>query len=284
MKLFIDSADIDEISLAYSYGIIDGITTNPSLIKQAVLIHKQKAKSIQPSDVTSHPTSIGEIIDMRTYIEKIFVVAKQSPVSLEVKGGTADEMYAQARSLYSKFKTKFNTVVIKIPINSQVEELGDFDEMQGIQVIKRLSSEGIPTNVTLIFTPEQALLAAKAGATYVSPFVGREDDFLRSQNHTPYDKNSFYEPTEKISDNGIISGVDLVKEIVELFEIHGLQTQVLAASLRNPRQVREAALCGAHVATVPLNVIKAMIRHPKTMEGMVAFTKDFVPEYDVLFK
>jgi transaldolase len=278
MKLFIDSADIDEITQAYSYGVIDGITTNPSLIKQAVL--HQKSKSIE-GDLQSGDI---KILDMKSYLDSLFVVAKQTPISLEVRGGTADEMYAQARALYSKFKTKFNCVVIKIPINSQIEEFSDVDEMQGLQVIRRLSHEGIPTNVTLIFSPEQALLAAKAGATYVSPFVGREDDFIRSNAGLTYDKNAYFEPEENLSDNGIESGLELVRDIVTIFTQHGFQTQVLAASLRNPRQVREAALVGAHVATVPLSVIKAMVRHPKTMEGMVAFTKDFVSEYDELFK
>jgi transaldolase len=264
MKLFIDSADIDDITLAFSYGVIDGITTNPSLIKQAVSKHK--------------------IPNIAEYISQILVLAQNTPVSLEVRGGTADDMYAQARALYTKFKTKFNFVVIKIPINSQIDEHGDMDEMQGIQVIKRLSSEGIPTNVTLIFSPEQALLAAKAGATYVSPFVGREDDYIRSFSDQAYDKNDYFVPKDGLEDNGIDSGLELVRDIVTMFKLHNLQTKVLAASLRNPRQVREAALLGADVATVPLSVIKMMVRHPKTIEGMIIFTQDFVPEYNELFK
>ena len=267
MKLFIDSADVDEIKKAYALGIMDGVTTNPSLIKKAAEKYATK--------------------DMKSYIENIFDIVGNDPVSLEVKGGTSDEMYAQARSLYSKFKTAHNTVVIKIPISSSVVK-DDSLTIESLKVIKRLSGEGVPTNVTLVFSPEQALLAAKSGATYVSPFVGREDDYVRKKQGVQYNKNDYFvsNPADDSveTDNGINSGLELVDDILLIFAQFGFTTQVLSASLRNTRQVREAAMLGSHVATIPYSVIEDMIKHEKTLEGMQTFTSDFVPEYKDLLK
>lgn len=265
MKLFIDSADIEEIKKAYALGIMDGVTTNPSLIKKAA---------------ERYATA-----DMETYIKNIFDVVGKDPVSLEVKGGTSEEMYTQARSLYDKFKTKSNTVVIKIPISSSIEEKDNLT-IESLKVIKKLSGHGIPTNVTLVFSPEQALLAAKAGATYVSPFVGREDDYIRTKSGKQFNKEDYFVPEcdddSCETDNGINSGLELVDDILTIFLQYGFETQVLAASLRNTRQVRDAALLGSHVSTIPYGVIEAMLKHPKTLEGMQKFTNDFVSEYEDL--
>lgn len=273
MKIFLDSADIDEIKEAYSYGVVDGITTNPSLIKHA--IEKRIAS--------------GQTTDMEQYIKEILKIAKGTPVSLEVTETNEKGMLRQAKKIYKMFNNPYKNVVIKIPINPAFNgyENVHFD---GLKVIMQLSKEKIPVNCTLIFTPEQALLAAKAGAKYVSPFAGRIDDLIRDKNKMKYEKSSYFpaDGLEKkkslLEDNGVVSGVDLVAQTVMILENANLKTQVLAASARNSRQVRECALVGAHIATVPLSVIKEMVKHPKTEEGMKNFTKDIVMEYMNLLK
>ncbi|MCS7181331.1 MAG: transaldolase, partial [bacterium] len=162
MKIFIDTAKIDEIQEAFSWGIIDGVTTNPSLIKSALDELKNK----------------GEKIDIETYIKNILEIAKGFPVSLEVIGSNFEEMYKEAKILYEKFNKISNNVVIKIPINPSLGEKGNYD---GLKTIYKLSKDGIPVNVTLIMKVEQAILASKAGAKYVSPFAGRIDDYLRNK-------------------------------------------------------------------------------------------------------
>ncbi len=269
MEFFVDTADLDQIRESYAWGIVDGVTTNPSLIKKAV----EKLRND------------GSSMGMPEYIESILRVAQGDPVSLEVIALTADEMYSQAMTLYERFNPIAENVVIKIPVNPN---LGDDAEhaFDGLSTIARLAEAGIPVNTTLIFTPEQALLAAKAGAAYVSPFAGRIDDELRKTAGETFEKTDYYpaDGVEGREDNGIESGVDLVARCVEIMEIHGFETQVLAASLRNPRQVRECALVGSHVATIPFDVLSAMAEHKKTVEGMKAFTADIVPEYAQIFE
>ena len=273
MKIFIDSAKLSEIEEAYSAGFLDGVTTNPSLLKMAV--DELKAK--------------GEQIDLAGYIEKILIVAKGTPVSLEVTEYTASGMVAQAKKIYDRFNPIANNVNIKIPVNPVFEgaKVGAFE---GLQAIKALTKENIPVNCTLIFTPEQALLAAKAGATYVSPFAGRIDDYIRKNNNMEFKKSDYF-PAEGwftaekyLEDNGVASGIDLVEQIVDIFNTYEFKTEVLAASLRNARQAREAALSGAHIATLPLYVIRDLIDHYKTREGMKAFIEDVIPEYVELLK
>lgn len=256
MKLFIDSADVEEIRLADESAIIDGVTTNPSLIKKAA-----EKNGIQ---------------DMYSYIHKILDTMGTRPVSLEVAGGDQEQMYAQAKKLYDTFSHHNNHVVIKIPINPV---MSDGDPLAGLKVVKRLSQEGISTNVTLIFTPEQALLAAKAGATFVSPFLGRIDDDLRKKHNIAFEKTDYYpqEGKQGIDDNGIVSGIDLVAKCVLLLQKY--ETQVLAASIRSARQVREIALAGADVATIPKSVFIEMTTHELTKKGMESFTNDLVEEY-----
>jgi transaldolase len=268
VKIFVDSARLDEIEQAYSFGIADGVTTNPSLLKKAVVKLQQS----------------GQRITIAEYLKKILLTAKGTPVSLEVTEFICDKMVKQAKQLYKMFNPIANNVYIKIPVNPSFEDNKgkDFD---GIKAIKALSEEKIPVNCTLIFTPEQALLAAKAGATFVSPFAGRIDDYIRSQHNIPFEKSDYFpaegwEDNEEIfDDNGIVSGIDLVAQIVDIFSIYGIKTEVLAASMRNTRQVREAALVGADIATLPFSVIKELLTHYKTQEGMKKFTDDIVPEY-----
>ncbi|MFH1408832.1 MAG: transaldolase family protein [Nanoarchaeota archaeon] len=264
MKIFLDSADIDEIKQFYEWGIADGITTNPSLLKKAVARHKG--------------------LDMKGYLTEILTIAKGTPVSLEVTEISAEGMIAEGKKLYKMFNPVAGNVVIKIPVNSATKE-DDKEQFAGIEAIKALAGEGIPINCTLIFTPEQALLAAKAGAAYVSPFAGRVDDLLRSNAKIKFEKTDYFDMDgidkngEGLDDQGIVSGVDLVAECVDIIEHYGYKTEVLAASLRNPRQVRECALVGAHVATLPFDVVKDMLKHEKTFEGMRNFMKDVVKEY-----
>lgn len=270
MKIFIDSADIVQIQEAFAWGIVDGITTNPSLIKKAVERLKSK----------------GEQVSMRDYICRILEAAGDTPVSLEVIGTTEKEMTAQGQWLYETFNRIANNVVVKVPVNTNLT-LGAELRYDGLKTIRTLAQLGIPINTTLIFTPEQAMCAAKAGAAFVSPFAGRIDDLLRKKLESKEGKESYF-PMKghrdehgkvRADDNGIHSGVHLVEEIVDLFHLHDFDCEVLAASLRNPRQVRECALMGADVATVPFEVIREMLEHPKTVEGMVAFCNDIVPEY-----
>ncbi len=299
MKIFIDTADLDEIRQAISWGIVDGVTTNPSLIKKAV-------------------DKRGGKISMEDYIKEIVRIAP-GPVSLEVIGRTSEEMIREGRLLYKKF-SPFGEVAIKIPINPSIEENEGLD-FEGLKAIRQLSVDGIPVNVTLIMTPEQALLAAKAGAAYASPFAGRIDDFIRTnlgmKRGYDFQKGDYfnyellrkarerkleeamngmssireiYESKDIASllkqgqDNGIYSGVDLIAKILRIYRIYGFKTEVIAASIRNPRQVREVAELGVHIATIPFDVLKGMVKHYKTMEGMKGFMDDVVPQYRMLFE
>ncbi len=274
IKIFIDSGKLEEIKKAHSYGILDGVTTNPSLIRAAVEEVKKN----------------GTEMDIKEYIIKILKLTKGLPVSLEVIGNTYESMVEEGIKIFRMFNPIAKNVYIKIPINPSFEENSktDFD---GLRAIKTLSDKDIPINCTLVFTPEQALLASKAGATFVSPFAGRIDDYIRIENKIEFKKSDYfpymgYEVDDEIlEDNGVLSGIDLVAMIREVFDNYGIKkTKVLAASLRNPRQVREAALVGADIATVPFKVIQELVSHYKTREGMKKFTDDIVPEYEKLIR
>lgn len=273
MKIFIDSASLDEIEEAYACGLIDGVTTNPSLIKKAVDIRKTQ----------------GEDIDMAGYIKKVLVTAQGTPVSLEVTGITYQDMVTEAKILYEMFNPVAHNVAIKIPINPSSENETDRG-YDGVKAIRSLSQKGIPVNCTLIFTPEQALMAAKAGATYVSPFAGRIDDYIRKLNNISFKKTDYYPECGKnkdgvlLHDNGIVSGIDLVRKIKTIFTFYNIHTEVLAASIRNVRQARETALAGADIATLPYDVISDLLYHFKTMEGIKGFIQDTIPEYRNIMK
>ncbi|GFR34484.1 fructose-6-phosphate aldolase [Thermobrachium celere] len=209
MKLFIDTANVNEIREAEKLGIICGVTTNPSLIAK------------EGRDFVEVVKEITEIVD--------------GPISAEVISLDADGMIKEARELAKIHKN----IVIKIPMT-----------LEGLKAVKVLSKEGIKTNVTLIFSSAQALLAAKAGATYVSPFVGRLDDVGHN-------------------------GMNLIEEIVRIFDNYGIETEIIAASIRHPMHVVEAALAGAHIATVPYKVLVQMAKHPMTDIGIEKFLKDW---------
>ncbi|MCI5636055.1 MAG: fructose-6-phosphate aldolase [Sarcina ventriculi] len=211
MKFFIDTAKVEDIKKANEMGVICGVTTNPSLIAK------------EGRDFKEVITEITKIVD--------------GPISGEVKATTtlACDMIREGREIAYIHKN----MVVKIPMTEE-----------GLKAVKILSKEGIKTNVTLVFSPNQALLAARAGATYVSPFLGRLDD---------------------ISQNGI----ELVRTIAEIFSIYGLDTEIIAASVRNPIHVTECALAGADIATVPYNVIEQMVKHPLTDQGIEKFKADY---------
>ncbi|HVZ61791.1 MAG TPA: fructose-6-phosphate aldolase [Terriglobales bacterium] len=209
MKFFIDTANVKEIREAQDMGILDGVTTNPSLV----------AKEGKPFKDTV--LEICGIVD--------------GPVSVEVVATEMAGMLDEA----AEFATWHKNVVIKLPTTRE-----------GLKACKRLSSEGVKTNLTLCFSPNQALLVAKAGATYVSPFVGRLDDI----SHV---------------------GMDLVRQILQIYRNYGYHTEVLAASLRHPLHVLDAALAGAHVGTMPFKVLELMFRHPLTDRGLEQFLKDW---------
>lgn len=268
MKLFLDSADISEIEKVLSYGILEGVTTNPSLIKKAA--EKNKIENLE------------------VYIKKILKLCEGLPVSLEVIGTDYKSMIKEGKLLFEKFNSVAGNVYVKIPVNPCVNVECD-EKADGIRAIKILSDLGIPVNCTLVFTPEQALLAAKAGAKFVSPFVGREDDYIREINDIGFEKNDYF-PAEGfvkgkkvLEDVGIVSGVDLIEKIVEIFEKTDVDSDVLAASIRNKEQLREVALAGADIVTIPLDVIDSLIDHVKTAEGMKKFEEDVIPEYAEIF-
>lgn len=267
MKLFIDSANLKEIEEAYATGVVNGVTTNPSLFKEAVGELKKKGK--KP--------------DLKAYIKELLLVAKGTPVSLEVTKTDYEGMVDEAKTLFNEFNPGAGNVYIKIPINSSMK--GKPRTFDGLKAIRELSSAGIPVNCTLIFTPEQALLAAKAGAKILSPFTGRMDDYIRTQHGIGFEKNDYF-PAEgarkgdlHASDNGIVSGIDLVAKCVQIIRQYNLRSEVLAASIRNTRQLREVALAGSHIATIPLEVLKQALAHPKTTEGVTQFMEEVPSDY-----
>ncbi|HHV47177.1 MAG TPA: fructose-6-phosphate aldolase [Tissierellia bacterium] len=209
MKLFIDTANVDEIREVNEWGVISGVTTNPSLIAK-------------------------EGRDFKEVIHEIASIVN-GPISAEVISLEKDGMVKEAREL-SKIHPN---IVIKIPMTKE-----------GLKAVRVLNEEGIKTNVTLVFSANQALLAAKAGATYVSPFIGRLDDIGNE-------------------------GMDIIHDIVQIFDIHGIDTQVIAASIRHPIHVTEAAKAGAHIATIPYKVFNQMVSHPLTDIGIKKFLKDW---------
>ena len=209
MKLFIDTANVEEIRKANEMGVICGVTTNPSLIAKEGRDFKEVVKEIT------------EIVD--------------GPISAEVISLDSDGMIKEALELVKIHKN----IVIKIPMTEE-----------GLKAVRVLSTKGIKTNVTLIFSTTQALLAARAGASYVSPFVGRLDDIG-------------------------IDGISLISDIAEIFNIHGIETEIIAASIRNGMHVTNAALVGSDIATVPYKVIMSMTKHPLTDSGIEKFLRDW---------
>lgn len=212
MKFFIDTANVEDIKKANDMGVICGVATNPSLIAKEGRVFEEVI------------AEIASIVD--------------GPISGEVRATTTDaeSMIREGREIAKIHKN----MVVKIPMT-----------VEGLKAVKVLSSEGIKTNVTLIFTANQALLAARAGASYVSPFLGRLDDISTK-------------------------GIDLVAEIAEMFDVAGIETEIIAASVRNPIHVTECALAGADIATVPYKVIEQMTHHPLTDAGIEKFKQDYL--------
>jgi transaldolase len=267
MKIFIDSADIEEIEKVKSIGILEGVTTNPLLIKSTVKKLKKGKKKV----------------DLEAYLKKLLRVCKGIPVSLEVVGTSYDEIVKEGMLLYKKFNSVARNVYVKVPVNPCMEKVCAVGS-DGIKAIRALSKKKVPVNCTLIFTPEQAVLAAKAGAKMVSPFVGREDDYIKETNRIKLKKDYFpaggYKRGRKmLDDKGIVSGVDLIKECVEIFKKQKIKSEILAASIRNRRQFREVALAGADIATMSFKVINSLLMHEKTAEGIRRFSKNIAPEY-----
>ncbi len=212
MRFFIDTANVDDIRKANDMGVICGVTTNPSLIAKEGRVFEEVI------------AEIASIVD--------------GPISGEVKATTTDAegMIKEGREI-AKIHPN---MVVKIPMTAE-----------GLKAVKVLSAEGVKTNVTLIFTANQALLAARAGATYVSPFLGRLDDIS-------------------------VRGVDLINEIAQIFEVAGIETEIIAASIRNPMHITDCALAGADIATVPYKVIEQMTHHPLTDAGIKKFQEDYI--------
>lgn len=273
MKIFLDSAEIEEIKAVIDLGILDGVTTNPSLIKKA--IENLKKKNLK--------------VDMEVYIKDILRVCKGKPVSLEVIGLNYKDMVEEGKIIFKKFNKVAGNVYVKIPVDPCMENNCNIDS-DGIKAIKELSKSGIPVNCTLIFTPEQALLAAKAGAKFVSPFMGREDDYIREINRIKFEKEDYFPEKghrngrKVLEDNGIVSGVDLIRVCSEIFKKNNIKAEVLAASIRSNRQFREAVKAGADIVTMPYKIIKQSLKHEKTIEGIKKFTEDIVPEYKKLLR
>ena len=209
MKFFIDTANINEIKEAASYGLLDGVTTNPSLVAK-------------------------EGKNFRELLDEIVKIV-DGPISAEVVSTDYDGIMKEAHELAKIHKN----IVVKVPLIKE-----------GIKAVKSLSGEGINTNVTLCFSPSQAMLAAKAGATYISPFVGRLDDISHD-------------------------GMELIQQIIQIYNNYNFKTQVLVASIRHPLHVVDAALMGAHVATMPFDVINKLFKHPLTDLGLEKFLSDW---------
>ena len=209
MKIFLDTADIEEIRIAARWGVLDGVTTNPTLYAK-----------------------VGGSYE--SILEEICRITP-GPVSAEVIADDVEGMLKEGRH----FAKLAPNIVVKVPMSET-----------GLEAISRFAEEGIKTNCTLIFSANQGLLAAKAGASLLSPFVGRLDDINQD-------------------------GMEVIRELVGIVEMHGLDTEVLAASIRHPRHMTEAALAGAHVATLPFKVLQQMIHHPLTTSGIVQFKKDW---------
>lgn len=209
MKIFIDTANIEQVREAASWGILDGVTTNPTLVAR------------ERGDFKSLVTRICEVVD--------------GPVSAEAMSTTAEQMIPEARSLASIHRN----VVVKIPMTEE-----------GLRSTKVLSKEGVKVNMTLVFSPAQALLAAKAGARYISPFVGRLDDVGHD-------------------------GMEVVAQILDILDNYDFDAEVIVASVRHPVHVVQAAMMGAHIATVPFEVLKKMFWHPLTDVGIERFKQDW---------
>jgi len=210
MKIFLDTADIEEIRVAARWGVLDGVTTNPTLYARV--------------GGASYDAILQEICKLTP-----------GPVSAEVVAEEVDGMLEEGRH----FAKLAPNIVVKVPMSEE-----------GLEAISRFAEEGIKTNCTLVFSSNQGLLAAKAGASLISPFVGRLDD---------------------INQDGMI----VVRELVEMFAVHGIESEVLAASIRHPQHVTQAALAGADIATLPFKVLQQMVRHPLTDKGIVQFRKDW---------
>ncbi len=213
MKFFIDTANLDEIREAHRLGVLDGVTTNPSLIAKENISNRE--------DFKNHIKAICELV--------------QGPVSAEAVSTETEALVAEARELAAIDQH----VVVKVPLIAD-----------GLKAVKQLAAEGIKTNVTLVFSPLQALMAAKAGATYVSPFVGRLDDIVHN-------------------------GMEIVEQIVDIFSNYLFDTEIIVASIRNPLHVLESARLGADIATIPYKVIEQLIRHPLTEIGLRKFLDDW---------
>lgn len=209
MKLFIDTANVDEIREIASWGVLQGVTTNPSLVAK-------------------------EGRDFKHVLREILQVVN-GPISAEVVSLKAEDMVEEARQYYEMS----DNIVIKLPTTEE-----------GLKACAKLSAKGVKTNLTLVFSPNQALLCARAGATFVSPFVGRLDDISTD-------------------------GIQLIEDIANIFMIHDISTEIIAASIRTPGQVMEAAKAGAHIATIPYKVFKQMLKHPLTDAGLERFLKDW---------
>ncbi|ENB9403769.1 fructose-6-phosphate aldolase [Bacillus tropicus] len=216
MKFFIDTANLEDIKKAYKLGVLAGVTTNPSLVAKEGIKFEDR---------------IAEICQAVPKVES--VSAEVTPDAV-----TAEEMIAQAEELI-KINGGDEKITIKLPMT-----------LAGLEACRYLTEKGVKTNVTLIFTVNQALLAARAGATYVSPFLGRLDD---------------------ISEDGVL----LVAKIAELFDVHQLDTQIIAASVRHPDHVTRVAMAGAHIATIPYKVIEQLAMHPLTDQGIEKFAADW---------
>ena len=210
MKIFLDTAEIEEIRIAARWGVLDGVTTNPSLFAKT---------------------------SGKTYDEVLVEICgiTSGPVSAEVVADDVEGMLREGR----QFAKLAPNIVVKVPMSEE-----------GLEAIYRFAEEGIKTNCTLIFTANQGLLAAKAGASLLSPFVGRLDDINQD-------------------------GMDVIRELVSIVELHDLEAEVLAASIRHPRHMTEAALLGAHIATTPFKVLQQMVHHPLTDKGIKAFRDDW---------
>ena len=263
MKFFADTANLEEIACLNETGLLDGVTTNPTLMK------KEFGEGATKEQVHEHTYKILEIV--------------RGPVSLEVASLTAEKMIEEGRFLSKTFNRKGCEIVIKIPISTyHPVDYGQSGPFEGVKAIRALRHEGIPVNCTLIMSPEQAVMAAKAGANYVSPFMGRLNDDAYRELEVSAEKGEHVDEAllrhfawEKHKD--ISDGARLIRETIQALQNYrfgGILPQVLASSIRNRHDLRAALLAGADIATMPYAVFVEAVTHPLTEAGIASFTKD----------
>nr|AIF18666.1 Transaldolase superfamily protein (talA, talB) [uncultured marine group II/III euryarchaeote KM3_83_G03] len=274
MKFFINTADIDEIRDADSYGVLDGVTTDTISLKMAKVKHNFE--------------------DIKKYLKDIMKILGDRPITIMVTGTNQEDIRAELLRIVKLFKKQAN-LVVSIPVNPSTDE-DNKNSLDSIKLIREFSKEGLRINASLVMTPEQALLAAKAGASYVSIAAGRLDDYIRETKIGMIEGKDFeqkdYFPAEGwisekgdfIDDAGITSGVEVLEQTALVLKNYNLNAKIIASDARNSQQIRQFALVGVDGVSLSLDMIKQLNIHNKTMKGVREFSGEALPEYKEFLK